>query len=162
MRRIGVVTLVTAGVLTLLVGVLLAQGGGGGRRGYRQGGGAPEGDRLGAALIQAGLTDDERAAAEVAVRTKLEARRKLMASLEQLRATAEDAKASNDSLAKAIAAYQQEMARFRGLVQAQDKALIAKLSVRSQARCLAIGVLDNAVGMGGRPPRPSMGGPPPQ
>ena len=57
-----------------------------------------------------------------------------------------------------MAAYQKALAKYHGEVAAQDKALEAKLSVRSQARCLSVGILDNGMGMGGMRLRRGAGG----
>ena len=154
MRRSGLLMLVAAGILALVMGLVLAQEGGGGRGDPA----AREEERIGQALTEARLIGAERAAAEAAVKAKYEARRELMTALGELRAVTDDAKATDDKLKQAAATYQKELAKYRAAVEAQDKALVAKLSVRSQARCLAVGILDNGMGMMGRRPRPSGGG----
>ena len=100
-------------------------------------------------LTEAGLTGSQRSAAQSALRAKTEARRELMEALEELRSVSEDTKATDDKLTQAIAAYQKELTKYRAEVAAQDKALEAKLSVRNRARCLAVGILDNGMGMRG-------------
>jgi len=171
MRRFGVVTLATAGILVLVVGLLLAQqeegtsgatgeGVQAGQGGYA---GPPdrsewELERLSRTLTEARLIGDERSAAEAAVRAKLEARRALFTALGELRAATEDVKATDEGLTQATAAYQKALTKYRDEVAAQDKALEAKLSMRSQARCLSVGILDNGMGMGGMRLRRGAGG----
>jgi hypothetical protein len=115
-------------------------------------------ERLSRALTEARLIGDERSAAEAAVKAKLEARRALFTALRELRGATEDTKATDAGLTQAMAAYQKALTKYRGEVAAQDKALEAKLSVRSQARCLSIGILDNGMGMGGMRSRRGTGG----
>jgi hypothetical protein len=171
MRRFGVVVLATAGILVLVVGLLFAQeegdtSGAAGQGAQRRAGGRAgpadrsewELERLGRALTEARLIGDERRAAEAAAKAKLEVRRALFTALSELRAATEDAKATDEGLAKAMATYQKALAKYRGEVAAQDKALEAELSVRSQARCLAVGILDNGMGMGGMRFRRGAGG----
>ena len=159
MRRFSVAMLVAAVVVVLVAGLL--QGGGlhgGAAQGAQVGRGgaaarpdsaARDLERMSRALTEAGLTGSERSAAESALRAKLEARRELMTALAELRSVSEDTKATDDKLKQAIAVYQKALTKYRGEVAAQDKALEAKLSVRSRARCLAVGILDNGMGMGG-------------
>ncbi len=171
MRRFGVVMLATAGILLLVVGLLLAQqqgdtSGAAGQGAQRWEGGRPgpadrsewELERLSRTLTEARLIGDERSAAEAAVKAKLEARRALFTALGELRAATEDFKATDEGLTQAMAAYQKALTEYRGEVAAQDKALEAKLSVRSQARCLSLGILDNGMGMGGMRLRRGAGG----
>lgn len=164
MRRFVTIMLAMVGLLGLaLAGVLAQAGGGAGERARgsaRLDPAAFEQERVSAALTRAGLIGAERAAAEAALKAKQEARRQLMSALEELRSVAEDPKASEAKLKEAIAAYQQQLAKYRATVEAEDKALVAKLSVRSHARCLAVGILDNGIGLSGRPARPLAGGPP--
>ena len=162
MRRFAVVTAVTAGILVLVVGLLLAQGRGGGTPGTPPGGGpggitpadrmARDLERMRQLLTEAGLIGSERVAAEAAVRAKLEARQELTAALTELRIVSEDPNATDEALNEAIAAYQNALTKYRGVVEAQDNALIAKLSARSQARCLDLGVVENGFGMSFRRP----------
>ena len=162
MRRLGVVMLATAGILVLVMGLLLAQQEGGtsgatgeGAQATRGGSAGPpdmsewELERLSRALTEARLIGDERSAAEAAVKAKLEARRALFTALRELRATTEDTKATDAGLTQAMAAYRKALTKYQGEVAAQDKALEAKLSVRNRVRCLAVGILDNGMGMGG-------------
>jgi len=164
MGRFGVVAmLVAAGMLVLVGGLLLAQTGGtpgqGGRAGTGGAAGPPDSsardlERLGAMLTDARLIGAERTAAEAAVTKKLEARRDLITALGDLRAATEDTKVTDEGLKQAVGTYEKALAKYRGVVETQDKALVAKLSVRSQARCLAVGILDNGIGMMGRRSRP--------
>ena len=162
MRRFGIAVLAMAGLLLLAVGMLVAQqeGGASGTRGEgAYAGQGPLGGRTGSAdrdlerlsrtLTEAGLIGTERSAAETAAKAKLEARRELVTALEELRAATEDTKATDEKLGKAMAAYRKALSKYRGQVEAQDRALAAKLSVRSQAKCLAAGILDNGLLMGG-------------
>jgi len=170
MKRFGVVVLATVGILALVAGLLLAQQEGGTSGAPEQGAQRWEGGRAGPAdrsewelerlsrtLTEARLIGDERSAAEAAVRAKTEARRALFTALGELRAATEDPKATGEWLSQAMAAYQKALAKYRGEVAAQDKALEAKLSVRSQARCLSVGILDNGMGMGGMRVRRGVG-----
>jgi len=155
-KRLGIAVLAMAGLLLLAVGMLVAQqerGAGGGRGegvyGGRTGSADRDLERLSRTLTEAGLIGAERSAAETAAKAKLEARRELVTALEELRAATEDTKATDEKLGKAMAAYRKALGKYRGQVEVQDRALAAKLSVRSQARCLAAGILDNGLLMGG-------------
>jgi hypothetical protein len=150
--------LVAAGILVLLMGLVLAQerGGAGGERSFDPA--ARDQERIGQVLTDAKLIGAERSAAEAALTTKYEARRDLMTALGGLRAATEDSKTTDDGLKQAVGTYEKALAKYRGVVETQDKALVAKLSVRSKARCLAVGILDNGIGMTGRRPRPAGGG----
>ena len=160
MRRSSVVVLAVAAVLSLLVALpaLVAQEAGGNAPGGRMGrgpGGAGPGagptmqEQMDSALKQAGLNDSERAAAERAVKTKMDARQELTTAFGQLRRTNSDAKATDEQLKQAVDAYGQALTKYRNAVQTEDQNLVKQLSVKSHARCLALGVLDNGLGMGG-------------
>lgn len=157
MKRFGVVLFAMAVLLVLVVGILLAQQEEGDRAG------PPdrsewEQERLSRALTEARLIGAERDAAEAAGKAKQEARGELFSALGELRETTDDVKATDEQLTKAMAAYRKALAEYRGVVASQDSALEGKLSVRSQARCLAVGVLDNGMGMGGMRSRRGGGG----
>jgi len=159
MKRFSVVVSATIGILVLVVGLLFAQQegdtGGAAGQGAQRGDRGPadrgewEQERLSRVLTEARLIGDERSAAEAAAKAKQDARRELLSALGELRETTDDVKAIDEQLTKAMAAYRKALAEYRGVVDSQDKALEAKLSVRSQARCLAVGILDNGMGMGG-------------
>lgn len=165
MKRLSFVAL--AGTLVALmalvaISVLVAQepgggpgagmgaGGGRGGRGGPGGGGAnavPTPEQIDQMLAPAGLTDTERTAAVSIVRSKLNARRELTAALGQLRRVAFDQNASGQQFKQAIDDYSQALATYRSRVEAEDRGLVKQLSPKSQARCLALGVLDNGLGM---------------
>jgi len=119
-------------------------------------------------LEQAGLTDDEKAAAKKAMKAKNDARQALAQKLGDLRGVADNPDATDQQLRDALAAYRAAMTEYRQKATAQDQALAAQLSLRSQARCIALGILDN--GLGGMRPQGmgagmrgpgGWGGPPP-
>jgi len=112
--------------------------------------GATDAERIKSALQQIGLSDKEQAAAEKALMAKLKARQALRDNLEKLRQVASNKQASQQQLKQALDAYTKALARYRALVQEQDRTLFAHLSLRGRASCLAAGVLDNGLGMGPR------------
>lgn len=134
------------------------QGGGrapgrGGGRGMRSGmgaEGATDAERIKSALQRIGLSDKEQAAAEKALTAKLNARQALRDDLDKLRQVASNKQASQQQLKQAIDAYTKAMGRYRALVQEEDLTLSTHLSLRGRVSCLAAGVLDNELGMGGR------------
>jgi uncharacterized membrane protein len=114
-------------------------------------------------LQQANLTGDEANAARKALMAKEEARQALTQELAKLRAMATQPNPSSQELEKALAVYRAALVQFRKKVEAEDAALAKQLSLASQVRCLALGILDNglgAMGMGGRTGmgRPAAGG----
>jgi hypothetical protein len=104
-------------------------------------------------LDGAGLTAKEKAAARQTVKAKDAARSDLMDRLVQLQRAANKTKPSGAELRQALAAYRAAMARHRAKIQSLDQALTKHLSLRSQVRCVSMGILDNGLpGMGmGRP-----------
>jgi len=156
-------TLIFQAAVSALVAQQEGSAGGGGQVGQAQRPAGPEAgaamqQQLDQALRQAGLTDAERAAAERAVNAKLDARRDLAAALGQLRRTALGQNATDDQLKSASDTYRQALAKYRSRVEAEDQGLIKQLSARSQVRCLALGVLDNGLGIGVGMPRQGGGG----
>ena len=160
MRRFSVVVLAVTAALILLVAMpaLVAQEAGGNARGGRMGRGPGGGgagaaptmqEQIDSALKQAGLNDSERAAAERTMQAKMAARQELMTAFGQLRSASSDEKATDEQLKQAIDAYGQALMKHRSTVQTEDQNLVKQLSVKSRARCLAFGVLDNGLGMGG-------------
>ncbi|MFB3879673.1 MAG: hypothetical protein ACE149_00345 [Armatimonadota bacterium] len=126
-----------------------------GDRGERQGGpppgpGAFDRERMTMTLELLGLSKAETAAALKAGEAKWKARQALEEERSKLRALADDLQAKDQQLRDGIAAYTREMGRYRSTVQSEDTALVKQLSLRSRAHCLAAGVLDNGLGMGGR------------
>ncbi len=110
-------------------------------------------------LEQAGLTDEEKAAAKAALTAKQEARRALAEELAKLRAVAaDDADATDEELQDALTAYRAAMTRYHDTVEAQDAALVKQLSLRSEVRCMLLGILQNGVGMRGGMRGPDGGG----
>lgn len=178
MKRLSFVAL--AGTLVVLmaliaISALVAQqagggpgggmggGGGMGRGGGRGGGGGsamPTPEQIDQMLAPAGLTDAEHTAAVSIVRSKLNARRELTTALGKLRQVALDQNSSGQQFKQAIDDYNKALAAYRSRVEAEDRGLIKQLSPKSQARCLALGVLDNGLGMmGGRGGGGGRGGP---
>jgi hypothetical protein len=107
-------------------------------------------------LSQAGLTDKEKAAAKKAMTAKEQARRELTSELANLERVASGAKPTDKQLSDALSAYHRALAKYRKAVAADDAALVKQLSLKSQARCTAMGILDNGLGFGGG--RMGMGG----
>jgi len=141
--------------LILAVPALFAQGGGGGavsprreraRDRERTAEAAPTFDQW---LEKAGLTETERAAVTAALEKKRAAHRGLRPELEKLRKAADDPESTEARLRSAMTAYRAAMKRVEKEFQDADRQLAAKLSVKSQARCLAMGILDNGLGRGG-------------
>ena len=93
------------------------------------------------------------------MKVKSAARQDLTTALGELRKVSDATKPTEEQLKQALAAYRKAIAKYRSEVEAQDKGLAAKLSLASQARCLALGVLDNGLGASGmRRPRTDGGG----
>jgi hypothetical protein len=118
-------------------------------------------------LDQAGLTDKEKAAAKNTMQAKAQAREILTQELDKLRAIANADNPSAQDLEDAMAAYRTVLTAYRKKIDTEDQALVAQLSLRAQARCLSLGILDNGLGgfghFGGfgRPGGARMGGPQP-
>ncbi len=102
-------------------------------------------------LDQAELSQEERQAVQQVLQVKDEARRKLREELDNLRRTANKAEVSDDELKAALEKYRAALADFRAEMEAQDKALCEKLSLRSEVRCMALGILENGLGPMGMP-----------
>lgn len=100
-------------------------------------------------LDQADLTAKEKAAARKTLRAKDQARKVLQAELTDLRRVANKEKPSAKELQGALAAYRKAVAQYRSKIQAEDVALTKQLSVRSQLRCMSLGILDNGLGLMG-------------
>ena len=159
-RRVSRVVLVAV-VAALSISMLWAQG-------RRSAGSAPERERareqrrggqeetptLAEALEKGGLSEKERAAVKEAMDRKQSANRELRGQLEALRRVVNDPRAKEEELGRAMETYRAAMRRAETEMTAADRALAAKLSVRSEGKCLALGVLDNGLGrgaaMGGR------------
>jgi len=151
MRRSRWVVLVAVLAAMVACTMLYGQGAGGGRRGEGPGAGAFDRERVQFNLELLGLSKPETAAALKSAEVKWKARQALEEERGRLRASGDDPQATDQQLSQAIASYTKAMGSYRGAVQSQDTALAKKLSVRSRARCLAAGVLDNGLGSGGRP-----------
>ena len=100
-------------------------------------------------LEEAGLTDKEKAAAKKTVKAKMQARDALSAELMKLQRAANKSKPTNKQLQDALSAYRAALAQYRTKVAAEDAALVKVLSLKSQVRCMSLGILDNGLG-GGR------------
>jgi hypothetical protein len=118
-------------------------------------------------LDQAGLTDEEKAAAKKAVAAKEKARQVLANELEKLRAVAQKENPSDAELTDALALYPPALVDYRKAVAAADQALAKQLTAKAQVRCLSLGILDNGLGglgqpggFGPPPGAPPAGGPP--
>ena len=147
--------LVAAVIAALSVSVAFAQGG---RRS-----GVPPRDARGSgatraeegakafdeALEKLGLTAKERTAAKEAMEKKRAAHQELRHELGKLQEAVADPKATDQSLQRAISSYRTAMERAEQKMAVVDRELAGKLSVKSQAKCLALGLLDNGLGRGG-------------
>lgn len=158
-RKLNVVTGVLVALLTITP-VAYAQGGGGGAGGQRgQWGQMTEAQRaqmreqmIERILEQMGLTAQEKVAAKKAISAKDQARQVLTAEIAKLWGTANNAKATNEELQNALTTYWAALGQYYQKVQAEDQALMKQLSLRSQAQCFAVGILENGLGrmgMGG-------------
>jgi hypothetical protein len=155
MKRMSWLAWVAGLVVVASACVVYAQGGGGGTRrgpgaGAETGMGMMQTERAQMMLGRLGLNEQEQTAARTAIANKLRARVTLGEELGKLRTAAFDEEATQAQLTKAVEDYNKAMATYRNTIQTEDKALASKLSVRSRARCLAMGVLENETGVGGR------------
>lgn len=144
-----------AALSALIISVSAALAGGGRGAGPR-----PQGDRgpvrrgadatetIDQALEKAGFTAAEREAIATATEEKQRAHLQLRQELGKLRQVANDPKASEEALRNAITSYRRAMERAEQALAAADRELLGKLSVRSQARALTLGLLDNGFGRG--------------
>ena len=155
MRKVGWLVFVAALIGTIAVSALYGQGRGvaaaGGGRGEGPGAGAFDRDRTQLTLELLGLSKTETAAALRDAELKWKARQALEKERDRLRLLADDPQATDQQLSQAIAAYTKAMGSYRSAVQTEDSGLVKQLSVRSRARCLAAGILDNGLGFGRRP-----------
>jgi hypothetical protein len=95
---------------------------------------------------QSDLSAKEKAAAKQALKAKAQARRPLEDELTRLRRVANKSKPSDKELKDALAAYRSALAGYRKKVEAADGALVKRLSLKGQLRCLSLGILDNGLG----------------
>ncbi len=158
--RVGLAVVVAT---ALSVSAAFAQGGGHSGvppRAERGQGGprAEEGAKAYAALEKLGLTAKERAAVKDAMEERRAAHQELRRELGKLQEAVADPKATDQSLQRAMSSYRTAMERARQKTQAADRDLAGKLSVKSQAKCLALGLLDNGLGRGGGMGRRGGGG----
>jgi hypothetical protein len=100
------------------------------------------------ALDRAGLTDKEKAAAKKAMTAKEQARSQLRVELGKLRQVAASPKPTEKQLQDALSAYRRTLEQYRKKAAAEDAALVKQLSLKSQVRCMALGILDNGLGFG--------------
>jgi len=100
-------------------------------------------------LEEAGLTAKEKAAAKKTVKAKMAARQTLQDEMVKLQRAANKSKPTNKQLQDALSAYRAALAQYRSKVAAEDAALVKVLSLKSQVRCMSLGILDNGLG-GGR------------
>jgi hypothetical protein len=101
-------------------------------------------------LDQAGLTDKGKTAARNAMEAKHGARQALSEKLTDLRRIANKSHPTDKELRDALTAYRAAVVLYRKKVEAADRSLERQLSVRAQARCLCLGILDNGLGGFGR------------
>jgi hypothetical protein len=94
----------------------------------------------------AGLNDTEKAAATKAMETKMEARQTLNTALMKLFSVSNDPNAPDKDLKDTLTAYRTALAQYQKTVTTADEALSAKLSLRSKAKAMAMGILDNGAG----------------
>jgi len=158
MKKLRWLTLAVAAVALVAGSMLYGQGAGGGRRGEGTGPAAFDRERVQFTLQLLELSKPEMAAALKSAEVKWKARQALEEGRGRLRASGDDLQATDKQLNQAIASYTKAMGSYRAAVNSEDTALAKKLSVRSRARCLAAGVLDNGLGSGGRPRGEGRGG----
>jgi hypothetical protein len=153
-KRLGWLAFAMAATALVAGTVLYGQGAGGGatggRRGEGTGAGAFDRERVQLTLELLQLSKPEIAAALKSAEAKWKARQALEEERGRLRTAGDDPQATDQQLGQALANYTKAMGSYRAAVQSEDTALAKKLSVRSRARCLAAGVLDNGLGSGGR------------
>jgi soluble cytochrome b562 len=126
-------------------------GGGGGNRGNRPQMTPEELARMRDQMIermldQAGLNDEEKAAAKKTMQAKEQARQILIGQLDKLRAVANAENPSAQELQDALTDYRTVLTAYHKKIDAEDQALAAQLSVQAQVKCLALGILDNGLG----------------
>jgi len=107
-------------------------------------------------LEEAGLAEKEKAAARKALKAKEQARQALADELVKLQRAANRSNPTEKHLQQALSAYRAALAQYRKKIAAEDTALVRQLSLRSQVRCMSLGVLDNGLAFGGG--RMGMGG----
>jgi hypothetical protein len=126
-----------------------------GGSGGRGGSGAMSAEQTERLLSQASLTGQEKSAAAAALGTKDKARQILAQELAKLRRLANSPNPGEQepelvpkdaALGQALKACRAALDDYRQKVDAADAALVKQLSVQSQARCLALGILENGVG----------------
>lgn len=166
MKKLGLATLLVV-LVVLTAGVLayaqMGSPGGGPGMGGGPGGGnqgqMSDADRAAmrermveTRLNEAGLTRAEKAAAKVAVKAKEAARDQLSSQLTRLQLAANNPRATNGQMRQALAAYRAALAQYHKTVAAEDATLIRKLSLKSQVKLMAAGILENGLssGFGGR------------
>jgi len=145
-RWVGLALLVAL-VLSVSTG-LAGAGRGAGPRAQGGHGGDDGAQAFDQALEKAGFTAAETTAITAMMEAKQAAHQELRRELDTLRRIAMDPKATDEQLKKATAEYRRVRERTDQKFAALDKELAGKLSVRSQARALAMGLLDNGFGMG--------------
>jgi len=152
MRKAGWVAVAVAVMAALGGGMLYAQRGGGARGGAAAGPAAAAFDaqRTRTALESLGLSAPEVTAATKATEAKWKARQTLGDELQKLRTVADNPQSTEAQLTQAVSNYTKAMQRYQATVTSEDAALSKQLSIRSRARCLAAGVLDNGFGFGMR------------
>jgi len=111
---------------------------------------------MGRRLEEAGLTDREKAAAKKSLKAKVGARQALADELVKLQRAANKSKPTDKQLSDGLSAYRAALAQYRRKIAAEDAALVKQLSLKSQVRCMSLGILDNGLGFGGG--RMAMGG----
>lgn len=134
----------------LAASVLYAQVGGGGGAGMGARTGAMDPARIRTMLERAGLNEKEQAAAQKSMEAKSKARQALQDEMDKLRLVAENSSATEQQSSQAAASYEKAMAKYREVVQTEDRTLSRELSGKSRARCLAAGIIDNGLGYSGR------------
>ena len=134
----------------LAASVLYAQVGGGGGAGMGARTGAMDPARIRTMLERAGLNEKEQAAAQKSMEAKSKARQALQDEMDKLRLVTENSSATEEQSSQAAASYEKAMAKYREVVQTEDRTLSRELSGKGRARCLAAGIIDNGLGYSGR------------
>ena len=151
-------------LVALVVTVVYAQGPGGmggpagGMRGPMGGRMGPPDEMPGMQMLEqrearllerAGLNKKEVALVRKTQEAKMQARRRLLTEMRILERSAYKKNATDKELREFITRYRSAMTAYRNRIASLDKALTEKVSLRSQARLLCMGVLENGLGRGG-------------
>lgn len=103
------------------------------------------------------LTATETKAVQSALQRKMEMRGRLRQKAQELDGLARRPDVSNDAVERAIQEFETDVAEFQKAAVKLDRGLTSKLSAKARAQLLAIGVLENGIGMQGPGMRAGVG-----